>query len=156
MIFAAVSVVINVAGSLLLFPAYAQLGIAVATSAAGWANAALLALTLSRRGHYTPDSRLLRTLPRILLCALAMGGFLLAAMVWANPVFTGAWSLPVRILALLALIGALPMRCLLYLRAEIVSRDLKADLASSGTVVNEQVVYQAEPGGPPDSQVAAA
>ena len=105
MIFAGISVVINVVGSLLLFPAYAQVGIAVATSVAGWVNAGLLAITLARRGQYKPDSKLLRSLPRIFFSALVMGCLLLAAMIWAEPFYTEGWTFLVRIPVLLGLIG---------------------------------------------------
>lgn len=105
MIFASISVVVNVAGSLLLFPAYAQVGIAVATSAAGWVNAGLLAVTLAMRGHYKSDVKLLRNLPLIFLSALLMGCALIAAMMWAEPMFTDGWSLLIRIPALAGLIA---------------------------------------------------
>ena len=49
MIFAAISVAVNMTGSLLLFPHYAQTGIALATTAAGWVNAILLGGTLAHR-----------------------------------------------------------------------------------------------------------
>ncbi|MGV3651632.1 MAG: murein biosynthesis integral membrane protein MurJ, partial [Devosia sp.] len=50
-VFAGVSVVLNIALSLLLFPSLAHVGIAIATSVAAWANTALLAFFLLRRGH---------------------------------------------------------------------------------------------------------
>lgn len=51
-IFAAISVVINIAVSLLLFPSLRHVGIAIATSVAAWANAVLLGIWLGRRGHF--------------------------------------------------------------------------------------------------------
>jgi putative peptidoglycan lipid II flippase len=51
-IFAGISVIANIALSLLLFPAYLHVGIAVATSASAWLNALLLALFLARRDHF--------------------------------------------------------------------------------------------------------
>lgn len=57
---------------------------------------------------------------------------------------------------IITLVQGLPLRQLLYLRAETVSRDLKAGLALSGITVHERIVYRAEPGGPPDSEVAEA
>jgi putative peptidoglycan lipid II flippase len=80
--FAGVAVTVNVVISLVLFPFLAHVGIAIATAVSGWVNAALLAGTLYRRGHFTPDVSLRRRLPLILLAAALMGASLLAAM-WA-------------------------------------------------------------------------
>ncbi len=52
MYFAAISLLVNVGGSLLMFPYLATVGIALATSIAAWINAALLFLTLYRRGQW--------------------------------------------------------------------------------------------------------
>ena len=54
--FAGVAVAVNVAVSLALFPFLAHVGIAIATSLAGWVNTVLLAVTLHRRGQFTVDS----------------------------------------------------------------------------------------------------
>jgi putative peptidoglycan lipid II flippase len=51
-VFAGISVVVNIAMSLLLFPTLQHVGIAIATSVAAWANAILLAIWLGRRGHF--------------------------------------------------------------------------------------------------------
>ena len=71
--FAIISVVINIAASLLLSRWYGHVGIAMATSLAAWANAILLAISLTRRGHYQMDGRLKARLPRILVSGLLMG-----------------------------------------------------------------------------------
>lgn len=76
--FAIISVVVNVAGSLVLSRYMGHVGIALATSLAAWVNAGLLAFTLSRRGDFAPDDRLRRRLLRIVASALAMGCLLLA------------------------------------------------------------------------------
>jgi putative peptidoglycan lipid II flippase len=81
--FAIVSVAVNIAGSLILSRWFGHVGIAMATSLAAWVNAALLGLTLARRGFYAPDERLSHRLPRMLLSGLLMGVLLLA----------GAWLL---------------------------------------------------------------
>jgi putative peptidoglycan lipid II flippase len=80
--FAGISVAVNVALSLALFPFLAHVGIAIATSLSGWVNTALLVITLSRRGHFTADAALRKRLPLLLLAALLMGAGLVAAM-WA-------------------------------------------------------------------------
>lgn len=58
--FAAVSVAVNIALSLMLFGRYAHIGIAIATSVSAWLNVALLAATLLRRGHFVLPPSLLR------------------------------------------------------------------------------------------------
>jgi putative peptidoglycan lipid II flippase len=79
--FAGASVAINIAGSLVLFPILSHVGIAIATTLAGWANVALLAGVLHRRGQFNPDDGLNRRLPLLALASLLMGGCLWAG-VW--------------------------------------------------------------------------
>ncbi|MEM1201436.1 MAG: murein biosynthesis integral membrane protein MurJ [Pseudomonadota bacterium] len=105
MIYAAISVVVNVGGSLLLFPHYAQTGIALATTAAGWVNAILLGATLAHRGHYRADRRLVRRLPWQLFGAVVMGAALMFAMTWGLLVFESDLNIFVRLAALIGLIG---------------------------------------------------
>jgi putative peptidoglycan lipid II flippase len=78
--FAIISVVINIAASLLLSRFYGHVGIAMATSLAAWANAILLAISLTRRGHYQMDARLKARLPRILVSGALMGLLLLLGL----------------------------------------------------------------------------
>jgi len=56
----------------------AHVGIAMATSIAGWVNALALLSVLLRRGHFAFDARARRSLPRILAATLGMGLALLA------------------------------------------------------------------------------
>ncbi|PLX34998.1 MAG: murein biosynthesis integral membrane protein MurJ [Hyphomicrobiales bacterium] len=72
MYFAGISVAVNITGSLGLFFILGHVGIAVATSLAGWINAGLLGWTLYRRGGFQPDARLKRRLPRILAASVLM------------------------------------------------------------------------------------
>jgi putative peptidoglycan lipid II flippase len=72
--FAAISVAINTALAISLFPVLAERGIAIAEACAGWTNATLLFVTLARRGHWTTDEGLRRRLPR-LAAAAALTGF---------------------------------------------------------------------------------
>ncbi len=103
--FAAASMVANIAGSLILFPFLSHVGIAIATAFAGWLNAVLLWVALSRRGHFPIDHRLARRAPLLALAALLMGACLLLgrgllAGILADP------SLVVRAATLAAIVAA--------------------------------------------------
>jgi len=71
-IFAGISVVINIALSLLLFPMLKHVGIAIATSAAAWANAVLLGVWLGRRGHFRLSAEDWRRHGLIIAASIAM------------------------------------------------------------------------------------
>ena len=73
---AALALVANVALALVLMPALAHVGIALATAASSWLNAGLLAVILYRRGLLDPDRRLVFRLGRIILAAIVMAGAL--------------------------------------------------------------------------------
>ena len=76
MLFAALSVALNISVALALFPAMGAPGIAVASAVSGWTNAVLLFGTLLWRGHWGADRPLLTRLPRLVLCAALMAGAL--------------------------------------------------------------------------------
>jgi putative peptidoglycan lipid II flippase len=71
--FAAIAMVVNVAGSLILFPFLQHVGSAIATTLAGWVNVILLAVSLKNRGHFVADHMLVRRLALFLLASLIMG-----------------------------------------------------------------------------------
>jgi putative peptidoglycan lipid II flippase len=75
-VFAGISVVANIGLSLLLFPSLVHVGIAIATSASSWLNAALLALFLARRGHFALTGGEWRKHLLILAISGIMGGVL--------------------------------------------------------------------------------
>ncbi|MEM9207234.1 MAG: murein biosynthesis integral membrane protein MurJ [Pseudomonadota bacterium] len=76
MIFAAIGVAINIAGSLALFPFIGHVGIAIATSLSAWVNAALLAGLLLRRGHWVPDGAGIKRTVLMIASSAAMAGVL--------------------------------------------------------------------------------
>lgn len=78
MVFALINASINIVLSYILFFRIGVVGIAIATSVSGWVNTLLLIGRLIQLGHYTPDARLMKILPRLLLASLLMG-----ALVWA-------------------------------------------------------------------------
>jgi putative peptidoglycan lipid II flippase len=80
MIFAAISVAVNIVVALTLFPAMGAPGIAVASAVAGWINAAMLLGGLIRRGHWGSDAALLSRIPRLIIAAAIMAGALFFAI----------------------------------------------------------------------------
>ncbi|MFD1380779.1 murein biosynthesis integral membrane protein MurJ [Fodinicurvata halophila] len=72
-----VSILANVALSLLLFWRIGFVGIALATAISSWLHVVLLVVVLSRRGFLEPDRRLLDRSLRSLLASALMGGLLL-------------------------------------------------------------------------------
>jgi putative peptidoglycan lipid II flippase len=95
---------VNLALTLILMRFLSHVGIALATSCAGWLNALTLLALLMRRRHFALDRRARRNLPRIGAAALGMGvvlGLLRSAL---GPVLTA--SAPLRITALAGLCGA--------------------------------------------------
>ncbi|MBL4538777.1 MAG: murein biosynthesis integral membrane protein MurJ [Oceanicaulis sp.] len=97
MMFALASVILNLVLALaLFFGGLGFLGLALATSAAGWLNALLLAGTLSRRGLLILDDRFKHRLPRLALASLMMGA----------SVYATASLLPLLSAPLAATIGA--------------------------------------------------
>lgn len=77
--FSLVSLVVNAGGSLALFPLLGHVGIAAATSLAGWANALLLGWTLWRRDQFRPSPETIRRVALIIVSAAAMGLVLFSA-----------------------------------------------------------------------------
>jgi putative peptidoglycan lipid II flippase len=109
--YAVISLTANTLGSIALFFLFRRLGlmphlgIAVATSLAGWLNAGLLYATLVRRGDLVADARLNRALRRILFASLLMGVVVWAAAVWLQDWFTAPGVL-MRVGALAILVGS--------------------------------------------------
>lgn len=102
MMIALVTVGVNVVASLSLFPFFSYVGIAIATSLAGWVNVALLVAGLRGRLGLGPRRR--GQLARTLLGAVLMGGVVALAHRGLDPWFAGAqWQ---KAVALLLLVGA--------------------------------------------------
>ncbi|GAB2186368.1 murein biosynthesis integral membrane protein MurJ [Roseibium sp. LAB1] len=106
MIFAVVGMIVNVGLSIALFPVLQHVGIALATTLAGWVNTGLLIIVLWRRGHFLPDFKLLRRLSLVVLASLLMGVAVYFAAIYMAPWLSAPW-LAVRAasLVLLVLIG---------------------------------------------------
>ncbi|GGF03689.1 murein biosynthesis integral membrane protein MurJ [Stappia taiwanensis] len=103
--FAGVGMAVNVIGALALSPFLGHVGIAVATTLAGWVNTGLLAGTLWRRGYFRLDPNARRRLPLLALASVLMGvgvyaGGMLLAGALASPL------LVIRFAALAALVAS--------------------------------------------------
>jgi putative peptidoglycan lipid II flippase len=97
-------VAVNITVSLALFWSIGHVGIAIATSLAGWVNAGLLAITLTKRGYFEFDAAFLsRLLPMCISCA-AMGLALWGISAWLADWFAPANGIALQISALAALV----------------------------------------------------
>lgn len=104
-IFAAISVVVNIGLSLLLFPSLQHTGIAVATSVSAWGNAIMLAVWLARRSHFVPTREEWIKHALILVISLGMAA-LLVGLYWPlQGVFRSGGSVLLQLVALAALCG---------------------------------------------------
>lgn len=97
-----VCVAANLVLNLVLMQFLAHVGLALATSAAAWLNAALMAYLLRQRGHLQLDSDVKRRVPGLLLAALVMGAVLLGL----DAALATALVHPALLLALLVSLGA--------------------------------------------------
>jgi putative peptidoglycan lipid II flippase len=105
MLFAAIGMGANVAMALVLFVILGAVGIAIATTLAGWLHVALLAGTLKSREEFTLDATFRRHFPGICVASLIMG-----AVVWGLAHALGPWFAPeegllVQTIALVVLVG---------------------------------------------------
>ncbi|WP_019172087.1 murein biosynthesis integral membrane protein MurJ [Pseudaminobacter salicylatoxidans] len=104
MIFAAISVAVNISVALTLFPGMGAPGIATASAIAGWVNAAMLLGVLVRRGHWGADIALLTRIPRLLIAAGMMAGVLYIAVGRLQPYLASSAPLYTQALTLAALV----------------------------------------------------
>ncbi|MDA8708547.1 murein biosynthesis integral membrane protein MurJ [Hellea sp.] len=92
MIFAGLSAFINVTLGVYLFFTIGFYGLALATSVAAWVNVVCLAWLLLKDESFTPDTRLLSRIPRIVLASAAMAVALIAIATPAAKYLTGNFA----------------------------------------------------------------
>ncbi len=95
----------NLCLTLVLMQFLAHVGIAIATTVAGWVNAVSLLVLLLRRGHFMFDTRARRNLPRIGLAAIGMGLVLQLLQIVLAPALIGPPLVRVGALAVLVAAG---------------------------------------------------
>ncbi|BBK34660.1 putative peptidoglycan lipid II flippase [Stella humosa] len=83
---AAMSFLVNAGLTLALMAPLGHVGVALATTVAGWLSLAVMLAILGRRGHFRPDRAMLARLPRILAAVAVMAGLL-----WAADWLIGGW-----------------------------------------------------------------
>lgn len=103
MAMAIASVGVNIVLSFALFPSLGHVGIAAATTAAGWFNALALWALLWRRGHFAWDHLLTRRVAAIATATAIMSAALVFAMLALDPWFRAATSGTLRLLGVVAL-----------------------------------------------------
>jgi putative peptidoglycan lipid II flippase len=104
-VFAGISVVANIGLSLALFPTFAHVGIAIATSVAAWANAILLAIWLGRRGHFRLPGADWRRHFLIIAASLVMAAILWGLAIPLTPYLATTAPLLIQIVALGVLVA---------------------------------------------------
>ena len=102
--YAGISVMVNITGSLALFSVLGHVGIAIATSAAGWVNALLLAATLMKRGHFAFDETFKRRVIPMSASCLVMGAALMGVSLALSGGFAPANGIALQVAALAALV----------------------------------------------------
>jgi putative peptidoglycan lipid II flippase len=107
MVIGGIAVAVNVGIALSLLPVLGWIAVAIATTAAGWVNAAVLFARLARRGHWAADADLRRRLPRLALAALAMAAAVAVAHGAVAPLLETGRALALRagVLAGLVMLG---------------------------------------------------
>lgn len=103
--FAIISVVLNMALSLALFPLIGHVGIALATTLSAWVNAAQLWWGLRTRGHFNWDVLLTRRLRATVLASAVMGALLIGIVLALPGPFAASAGGLLRLSAVLALCG---------------------------------------------------
>ncbi len=107
MYYAGISAVVNIVLGYLLFLKVGFWGLALATSIAGWVNVFFLIRTLLRNGNFSPDTRLLRRLPPIILASLFMGAAVWYLANYFTPMLAGNIVKDYIVLGFVSLVGFL-------------------------------------------------
>lgn len=101
---AAMCILVNLALNLLLIYPFKHVGMAIATTIAGWLNVSLIIWQLEKMNLFATDAKLRQRLPRILISGVAM----CVALYVITPFFAPFWQMhfPLKFTGLLLLCGA--------------------------------------------------
>lgn len=125
--FAGAGMAVNVVGALALAPFLAHVGIALATSLAGWVNTGLLGVTLWRRGHFRFDEGARKRLPLLLVASILMGAVLYGgALALAGPLAAPLLAMRIAALFVLVVVGMAAFALFVQLTGAV---DLKGYMA---------------------------
>jgi putative peptidoglycan lipid II flippase len=103
-IFATISLVLNLILNLLLIQYFAHVGLAIATAISAWLNVGLLYGGLVRRGHFSADKQLVISCCKFVAASLVMAGILLSTTdIWQTFLRQGELA---RIITLIVLVIA--------------------------------------------------
>jgi putative peptidoglycan lipid II flippase len=105
MLYAGIGMIANVCLALMLFVVLGAVGIAIATTIAGWLQVVLLAGTLHARKEFALDATFRRRFPAICGASLVMGAVVFAMARGLEAYFAPGEGLLVQVLALAALVG---------------------------------------------------
>ena len=92
--FSGINALINIAFSLYLFPKMGVVGLAIATSIAGWVNALLLWSALYIGNHYRISPKTLKNICLICFASIVMAGVLIIGQNWLGALLLDALILP--------------------------------------------------------------
>ncbi|MBL8580730.1 MAG: polysaccharide biosynthesis C-terminal domain-containing protein, partial [Rhizobiaceae bacterium] len=108
MVFAAISVAVNISIALWLFSSMGAPGIATASAVAGWVNAAMLLGVLIRRGHWHRDAGLMKRAPRLVIASALMAAAIWFAVDYFEPQLASASPIHMQATALgIIVLGAM-------------------------------------------------
>jgi peptidoglycan biosynthesis protein MviN/MurJ (putative lipid II flippase) len=112
--------------ALMLFPRYAQVGVAAAIAVSGWVGASILVVILWRRGWIALERIAGRRILAILLATAAMGMAIAGSNALAANLFdaTGSSLLRLMILGLLVLLGLAVYLAVLHALSVVRLREL--------------------------------
>lgn len=102
--FSGVNAIINIVLSLILFPIYGVVGLAIATSVAGWVNAICLALVLYWRQLLSVEISTAKHIALICMASVLMGALLWAGQIYFSNLLLESQIL-IRIAAVLGLVA---------------------------------------------------
>ncbi|MEO0327706.1 MAG: murein biosynthesis integral membrane protein MurJ [Pseudomonadota bacterium] len=127
--FSGANAIINIVLSLLLFPIYGVMGLAVSTSIAGWINAVLLCGSLYKSRQFRVAQKTVRNIALICVASLAMAGILYSGNQWLGQSLTDE-NLLVRLLSIgaLILVAALVYFAIVIATGALSRRELRAAL----------------------------